>query len=107
VFGLEGMAQVLARQAAQHPSGGQLERAVRLFGAAATMRATLGTAVARSWSIPLTPVNRDAYERRVATARAVLGEEAFAATWAEGEALLPEQAIALALGEEADPAPRG
>jgi predicted ATPase len=112
VFSLEGMAQVMARQAAQHHTGSQLERAVRLFGAAAAVRATLGAAAARSWSIPVAPANRDAYERQVAAARAALGEEAFAAAWAEGEALLPEQAIGLALaaGPASTPAaglPRG
>jgi predicted ATPase/DNA-binding XRE family transcriptional regulator len=94
VFSLEGMAQVAARQAAQHPACGRLEGAVRLFGAAAALRASLGDAAARSWSIPLAPANRDAYERQVAATRAALGEEAFAAAWADGQRLPLEQAMA-------------
>jgi hypothetical protein len=94
---LEGLAQVVACRAARHPSGGQLERAARLFGAAAALRATLGDAATRGWNFQLAPASRDAYERQVAVARAALGEEAFAAAWAEGEALLPEQAIARAV----------
>jgi predicted ATPase len=90
---LEGLAQVVARRAARHPAGGQLERAARLFGAAAALRATLGAAAARGWNFQLAPANRDAYERQVAATRATLGEETFAAAWAEGEALLPEQAM--------------
>jgi non-specific serine/threonine protein kinase len=37
----------------------------------------------------------------IATARAVLGEEAFAAAWAEGQSMTPEQALEYALEEEA------
>jgi hypothetical protein len=40
------------------------------------------------------PTTRADYERIIATARAALGEEAFAATWAEGRAMSLEQAIA-------------
>jgi hypothetical protein len=93
---LEGLAQVVARQAAHNPAGGQMERAVRLFGAAAALRAALGDAASRSWSIPLAPANRDEYERQVAATRAALGVDAFAA-WAAGMALTPEQACAEAL----------
>jgi hypothetical protein len=45
------------------------------------------------------PVDKDDYERDVALARAQLGEEAFAAAWAEGQAMSLEEAIAYALGE--------
>jgi tetratricopeptide (TPR) repeat protein len=45
------------------------------------------------------PVDRDDYERDVALARAQLGEEAFTAAWAEGQAMSLEQAIAFALAD--------
>ncbi len=40
------------------------------------------------------PAERTAYERDVAEVRAQLGEEAFAALWAEGRRMTPEQVIA-------------
>ena len=60
--------------------------AARLWGAAEVLRETIG--------IPLPPVERTAYERSVANARTLLGEEAFAAAWADGRTMTPEQAIA-------------
>jgi hypothetical protein len=71
---------------------GKPEHAVRLWGAAAALRAPGGGA-----SPP--PA---AYERQMAAARASLGEEAFAAAWAEGRALSLEAAASYAL-EEGDP----
>src|SRR5207249_245636 len=65
------------------------ERAVRLWGAAEHLRATLGCRSA--------PAARATYERLLAQARAQLGEGAFAAAWAAGEALSLEQAISEAL----------
>jgi hypothetical protein len=44
------------------------------------------------------PAARATYERAVAAVRANLGDEAFAAAWAEGLAMTVEQAIAEALG---------
>jgi DNA-binding NarL/FixJ family response regulator len=77
--GLEGLASVLATQ-------GELARAARLWGAAETLRGTMGT--------PLPPAYRVEYERSVAAARTQLGENAFAAAWIEGRAMTPEQALA-------------
>jgi non-specific serine/threonine protein kinase len=91
---LEGLAAVVARRAARHHGGNQLERAARLFGAAAALRATLGDAASRGWNFQLAPASRVAYERQVATARAALGAEAFAAAWADGQRLPLEQALA-------------
>jgi hypothetical protein len=42
------------------------------------------------------------FERTVSDARGALGEEAFAAAWAEGRAMSLEQAIAFALEELPD-----
>jgi predicted ATPase/transcriptional regulator with XRE-family HTH domain len=96
---LEGLAQVMARQAAHQASGHQMEEAVRLFGAAAALRATLdAVAVPSGASLPA-PANRDAYKRQVAAARAALGAEAFAAAWAEGQERPLAEIVAAALAE--------
>ena len=72
------------------------EKMVRLLGAADALRVATG--------ILPGALDRDAHERAVATARARLGDEAFAAAWARGAALTPEQAIALAAeGGSRDP----
>jgi tetratricopeptide (TPR) repeat protein len=78
-FGLEGLARVVAVQ-------GALSWAARLWGAAETLRETSGA--------PIPPVERAAYERSVAATRAQLGGQAFAAAWAEGRTMTPEQVLA-------------
>jgi predicted ATPase/class 3 adenylate cyclase/DNA-binding CsgD family transcriptional regulator len=78
-FGLEGLARVVAVQ-------GELAWAVRLWGAAETLRESIG--------IPILPVERPAYESSVAAACAQLGEKSFAIAWAEGCLMTPEQALA-------------
>jgi hypothetical protein len=50
---------------------------------------------------------RDRWEDDLASARATLGEEAFAAAWAEGRAMTLDEAIADALGEDGSPPGRG
>ena len=75
---LEGLAAVVAAQG--KPTWG-----ARLWGAAEALRETLGT--------PLPAVEYDDYERSVATARTQLGEQAFAAAWAEGRTMKLEQAL--------------
>lgn len=65
--------------------GDQPERAARLWGAAERLRQSIGCRSA--------PAARATYERAMAAARAQLGEEAFAAAWAAGQAMLLEQAI--------------
>jgi DNA-binding CsgD family transcriptional regulator len=42
---------------------------------------------------PISPAYRADYERSVATARTQLGEQAFAAAWAEGRAMTMEQVV--------------
>src|SRR5262249_7103332 len=42
----------------------------------------------------LAPVEHAAYERDVASLRARLGEESFAAAWKEGRSMTPQQALA-------------
>jgi predicted ATPase/transcriptional regulator with XRE-family HTH domain len=67
----------------------QGEQAARLFGTAERLLDSLGT--------QLDPLIRTAYEQNVAAVRAQLKEEAFAAAWAQGQAMTLEQAVADAL----------
>ena len=62
----------------------QPERAARLFGAAEAIREAIGA--------PLPPADQAGHDQGVAAACAHLGQEAFAAAWAEGRGLAGEQA---------------
>jgi hypothetical protein len=42
--------------------------------------------------------HRAEYERRIAAARAALGEEAFAGAWSEGRTMTLDQAVCVAIG---------
>ena len=77
-FYLEGLADVVAVQ-------GDPAWAARFWGLAEALREVMGT--------PLPPVDRTAYERAVAAVHNQLGEKAFAAVWAEGRNMTPEQAL--------------
>jgi tetratricopeptide (TPR) repeat protein len=79
---LEGFAVLAAQQS-------QPERAARLWGAAEALREAIFD--------PMCQFERAEYERNVATARAALGEEAFAAAWAEGRKMTMEEAVEYAL----------
>ena len=81
---LEDLAVVAGRQ-------GQAQRAARLLGAAEAQCAAIGT------SPP--SVDPTLYGHTVASARCALGEEAFAAAWAEGRNMALDQAVEYALGE--------
>jgi DNA-binding CsgD family transcriptional regulator len=78
-FSLEGLAAVIAVQ-------GDPVWAARLWGAAESLRETVGS--------PMPPVVRAEYECSVAAACAQLEEKSFAAAWAEGRTMTPEQALA-------------
>jgi tetratricopeptide (TPR) repeat protein len=80
--GLEDFAGLAGRQQ-------QWERAVRLLGAAEGIAEPLGRSLPVSW--------RAEYQRIVDGAREALGEEAFAAAWAAGQALSLEGAVAYAM----------
>jgi predicted ATPase/DNA-binding CsgD family transcriptional regulator len=86
---LEGLASLDAAQ-------GELVRAARFWGAAERLRETIGT--------PIPPVERADYGRAVASARAQLGEKAFAKALAEGRTMSPEQVLATQ-GQVALPTP--
>jgi tetratricopeptide (TPR) repeat protein len=77
---LDGLAAVAAEQ--------QPQRAARLLGAMDAVRKALGTPRVEGLA---------AQERHAAATRAALGEETFAAAWAEGQSMSLEQAIAAAL----------
>jgi predicted ATPase/transcriptional regulator with XRE-family HTH domain len=76
---LEGLAGVLAAHR-------QPERAARLYGAAATVRA--------SAKVPLMPCDRQVYEQDIAALTAMLGAAAFNAAWEGGRAAPLEQLLA-------------
>jgi non-specific serine/threonine protein kinase len=102
----EAVARLLAEVAVLAAGCDEVERAARLFGAAAARRAEVGEALA----LP----ERAVYERAAEVSRTALGEAAFAAAWAAGRAAAEEQALAeveavLAAAERAataDPAGR-
>lgn len=100
---LEGLAEVVAAPGAGEaspirvlPVGPGTRWAAQLWGAAASVREQMGA--------PLPPVFRPAYEEAVAAARAALGGQGFAAAWAEGRAMTPEQVLA-AQGQPRRPKP--
>ncbi len=82
VYCLENLAVVVVAQ-------GQLTWGVRLWGAVETVREACG--------VPRPSAMRLLCEQSLATARAQVDEEAFAAVWAEGRAMTPEQALAAGL----------
>jgi predicted ATPase/class 3 adenylate cyclase len=82
---LRGLAEIAAAR-------GDSKRAARLFGAAEALRERSGT--------PLQPSERADYDSALAAIRTALGEEAFAAAWAEGRAMSLEEAVRAALAED-------
>jgi predicted ATPase/DNA-binding CsgD family transcriptional regulator len=84
---------------------GQPTWAPRLWGAAEGLRETLDLARRENFGLVLQlSVERADYKEAVASARAQLGEEAFAAAWAEGRMMTAEQAL-VAQGPAAVPQP--
>lgn len=72
-----------------------LTRAAVLFGAAETLR--------ESGGLPLVPADRQEVEEVIARVRTALETTAFAAAWAQGRAMTPEQAMQCALEEQRPP----
>jgi tetratricopeptide (TPR) repeat protein len=90
---LQGLAAIAA-------SEDELARAARLWGAAEALLET--TEIVSYAHAP----DRSLYQRQVSAARGRLGEAAWDAAWAEGRAMMPQQAAAYALNEyEALPTP--
>jgi predicted ATPase/DNA-binding XRE family transcriptional regulator len=71
---------------------GQPERAARLFGAAESFRV--------SHNMLFLPFDRPEYEREVASVRAQLGDESFAAAWEEGRRMSEAEMIAFAIADD-------
>jgi tetratricopeptide (TPR) repeat protein len=72
-----------------HTAQGLVASAVRLLAAATALRETIGA--------PAPPSQRAEQEHVLATLRTALGDAGFAAAWAAGTKLLPEQAVTEAL----------
>ncbi len=89
-----GMSTVLAAVAQAAAHRGAAERAARLFGAIEITDPDI--------RVHLYAHTLGFYEQGVAAARARLGDERFAALYAEGQAKTLEQAIAYALEETPD-----
>jgi predicted ATPase/transcriptional regulator with XRE-family HTH domain len=85
---LEGLAVVAGAQELA-------ERSARLFGAAEGLMEAVGAPVYN-----YVKVDPSLYQRRKASARSQLGEEAFGAAWAEGRAMIFEKAVAYALEDD-------
>jgi len=86
-----GLQHALDTYAQLSIDAGEADRAARLAGAAARLRERMGMS---SW--PVLQRGRNEWLGRV---RAELGELAFQAAWAQGDAMTPEEAIACALRE--------
>ncbi len=69
----------------------QYEKSLKTFGAAAALRAPLGSVIDQA--------DQPQYERIIAELRSALGKDAFAALWAEGTAMSLEEVIDFALSE--------
>jgi len=88
----QGKVRSLDRFANLAMAQGQAKRATRLLGAADAAREAVGA--------PQPPSEREEYNRIIAAARCALEEDAFAGAWAEGQAMLLEQAVAYAREDE-------
>lgn len=104
-FCLEGIAMACGQWAAQSTPQSTVEglvqryqwRAIQLFGAVAALRTQIGA--------PLPPTERADYEASLAQVRVGVNPATFAATWAKGEAMSLEQAVAYA-AEATDSLPK-
>jgi non-specific serine/threonine protein kinase len=90
--GVDG--EVLERLAAAAVGLGRFGRAARLLGAASASRQHQGGARRRD--------DQPNCEATAGAAQAALGAAGFAAAWAEGQALSPDEAAAFALADEAE-----
>ncbi len=71
-----GMAWCLEKLAEVAMAAERPDRAVRLYGAAAALRASIDSVI--------DPADQPAYEANLSSLEAVLGDEAYAAAWSEG-----------------------
>jgi predicted ATPase/class 3 adenylate cyclase len=85
----QGIAYTLEGFAGLAVAQGQGKRAARLLGAVESLREAIRT--------PVAPANQADHARKISAARSALGEQEFAAAWAEGRAMTLEQAISEAM----------
>jgi predicted ATPase/DNA-binding CsgD family transcriptional regulator len=90
-------ASVLERLGELEAALGYHWRAVRLSGAAAALRSTIGAS--------LSPTGQTRLDASLAAARQALGGAAVADAWRAGQALSPPEAVAAALGPAEPPPP--
>jgi predicted ATPase/DNA-binding CsgD family transcriptional regulator len=86
-----GIAWCLEKLAEAKSDQAQFEEAARIFGHAEAVRAPVGSVI--------DPADRPEYNRTISRLRSALGEDAFAALWAEGATLRLEEIIECALPE--------
>ena len=89
----QGLGECLAALAATTAASGQLERAAKIFAASSALLDAIG--------VPLAPVDRLALTGDIATTRNQLGSVAWDAAWAAGSRLSTDDAIGLALIDDA------
>ncbi|MEO8973213.1 MAG: tetratricopeptide repeat protein [Ktedonobacteraceae bacterium] len=82
----ELVAAILERFACIIVAQGEAVRGAQLWGAAERLRETTGACI--------TPLERSSYEPMIMKARTQLGQQTFAASWAQGRTMLPEQVLA-------------
>lgn len=98
-YGIVESLEHLASLAIAEPRGNEdsscshIACAACLWGSAGSLREVIHA--------PLPPGMREAYDRDMAAARTILGEEAFATAWKVGQGMTIEQAVSYALKEEA------
>jgi DNA-binding CsgD family transcriptional regulator len=85
-----GIAECIEGYAAASVDSGQQRHAARLYGAAESVREITGA--------HLSILEREDTASRIASIRAQLGDQRFAAEWAAGRAMAPNEAAELALG---------
>ena len=85
---LPGIAETLEALAGTAVDVESTSEAVRLFGAASSIRASIG--------LVRRPVEQPGYERDVDRARQDLDHDTFAAAWSDGESLTVDEAVAYA-----------
>lgn len=86
VISFEGLASVIAGEMLSGEDSPKNLWASRLWGCAEQLREGMGT--------PLSPFERNFYKDAIGAVRSTLGEKTFLSAWAEGRAMMPEQAIA-------------
>ena len=88
----QGITETLEGMAAVAAALNQMSQAAQLWGAASSLRETIGC--------PLPPGGQEEMDKLVASGRLTLGEYAFTAAWDAGRALSWEQAVEYALAGE-------